>query len=149
MNTKAQPVPEGFRTVTPYLIVQDIPRLLDFLKGAFNAEEMHRSTQPDGTVNHATVRIGDSMVMMGEARPEWPPMPTGIYLYVEDADVVYQKALQAGAESVMAPRDEFYGDRMGGVRDGSGNYWWIATHIEDVTAEEMARREKERSGGLT
>lgn len=135
-----QKIPDGFHTITPYLVVMDPAALIDFLKAAFDAEEMHRTNRPDGNIMHAQVKIGSSMLMMGGATPEWPAMPAGLYLYVDDADSTYERALAAGATSVMEPMDAFWGDRMGGVKDGSGNFWWIATHIEDVPQDELARR---------
>jgi len=135
-----KPIPDGYHAVTPYLTVQGVPKLIDFLKQAFEAQEIERMTQPDGTIGHAEVRIGDSVVMMGEARDEWKPMPSGIYLYVNDTDAVYKRALQAGATSIMEPADQFYGDRSAGVKDSSGNHWWIATHKEDVSPEELKKR---------
>jgi uncharacterized glyoxalase superfamily protein PhnB len=136
-----KPIPEGHHTVTPYLVVQDAAQLIEFMKQAFLAEEILRMAQPDGVIGHAEVRIGDSRVMLGEARGEYKPMPAMLHLYVEDADAVYRRALQAGATSLREPVDEFYGDRIGGVKDRFGNQWWIATHIEDVSPEELARRE--------
>lgn len=136
----AKPIPDGYHTVTPYLTVQGAAELIEFMKKAFDAREWERIMRPDGTVGHAEMRIGDSVVMLGEAKGEWQPMPGAIYLYVTDSDAVYQRALDAGAISVMAPADQFYGDRHGGVRDASGNIWWIATHVEDVPAEELKRR---------
>jgi PhnB protein len=94
----------------------------------------------DGTVAHAEVAIGDSIVMMGDAGEEWPAMPAFIYLYVEDCDETYARALAAGATSVREPADQFYGDRTSTVRDPVGNLWGIATHVEDIVEEEMARR---------
>lgn len=135
-----KPIPVGFHSVTPYLTVQGVPALIDFLKGAFGATEVHRHTLPDGSIMHAQVRIGDSPVMMGEAHGQWPPLPASLYVYVEDVDATYRRALEAGAQSLVAPHDEFYGDRMSGVKDPVGNYWWIATHIEDVGPEEIAKR---------
>jgi len=135
-----KPIPDGYHAVTPYLTVQGVPKLIDFLKQAFEAQEIERMTQPDGTIGHAEVRIGDSVVMMGEARDEWKPMPSGIYLYVNDTDAVYKRALQAGATSIMEPADQFYGDRSAGVKDSSGNHWWIATHKEDVPPAELKKR---------
>lgn len=135
-----KPIPEGHHTVMPYLIVPSAPRLIDFLKQVFGAQETHRTTLPDGRVMHAQVRIGDSAVMMGEALGEWPPMPASLYVYVDDTDAAYQRALAAGATSVMAPADQFYGDRNAGVKDADGNLWWIATHLEDVSKEELERR---------
>jgi uncharacterized glyoxalase superfamily protein PhnB len=135
-----KPIPEGYHTVTPYLIVKGVPTLIDFLKQAFDAKEIERHSQPDGSVMHAEVKIGDSILMMGEAAGKWNPMPAGFYLYVTDTDAVYKRALQSGATSVMEPADQFYGDRNAGVKDPSGNQWWIATHKEDVSREELAKR---------
>jgi uncharacterized glyoxalase superfamily protein PhnB len=135
-----KPIPEGYHTVTPYLILQGAAQLIDFLKQAFDAEEILRMAQPDGTITHAEVKIGDSRMMMSEATGDFKPMPAMLHLYVEDMDAVYRQALQAGATSLREPEDQFYGDRTGGVQDSSGNQWWLATHIEDVSAEEMARR---------
>jgi PhnB protein len=135
-----KPIPEGYHSVMPYLVVQGVPTLLDFLKQAFDATEIFRMPRPDGTIMHAEVKIGDSIVMMGEAAGEFQPMPGAIHLYVNEADATYQRALQAGATSVMEPADQFYGDRSAGVKDPVGNRWWIATHQEDVPPEELARR---------
>ena len=138
-----EPIPAGYRTVTPYLIVEGAEDLLTFVKQAFAAEETVRMPRPDGTIAHAEVRIGDSVVMLGEASEQWPPMPGSIHLYVGDCDATYRRALEAGATSVQEPADQFYGDRSGGVRDPVGNVWWIATHVEDVPEEEMAKRAQE------
>jgi PhnB protein len=97
-------------------------------------------SRPDGTIAHAEVRIGDSAVMMGEPMGEQQPRPATLYLYVNDTDAVYQRALQAGATSLMEPADQFYGDRNAGVQDVFGNYWWIGTHKEDVSPEELKKR---------
>ena len=147
-----KPIPEGHHSVTPYLIVPGVAKLIDFLKQAFEAKEtMGRSARPDGTIMHAQVTIGDSLIMMGEPMGQFQPMPASMYLYVNDTDAVYKRARQAGATSIMEPADQFYGDRNAGVKDASGNIWWIATHIEDVAPEELARRAeaaiKQRSGG--
>jgi PhnB protein len=146
-----KPIPDGYHSVTPYLVVQGVPTLIDFLKQAFDAQETMRMPRPDGAIMHAEVRIGDSAVMMGEAMGEFKPMAGSIHLYVEDTDATYQRALQAGATSVMEPVDQFYGDRSAGVKDPVGNHWWIATHIEDVSPGELARRaeaymQQQRSG---
>jgi PhnB protein len=135
-----KPIPDGYHSVTPYLTVQGAARLLEFLTRAFDATVTEHLKQPDGTVGHAEVRIGDSVLMVADARGEWQPMPGAMYLYVPDADATYQRALQAGATSVMEPVTHFYGDRHGGVKDPSGNFWWIATHVEDVAPDELARR---------
>jgi uncharacterized glyoxalase superfamily protein PhnB len=126
--------------VTPYLVVEDGEGLLAFLRAAFQAEERSRTVRPDGSIANAEVRIGDSMVMVAQARNPWKPMPSGFYLYVPDTDGTYKAALAAGGVSVLEPSDQFYGDRNAGVRDPWGNHWWIATHIEDVDETEIQRR---------
>ena len=137
------PIPEGYRTVTPYLVVDGATNVLDFVKQAFGAEEKFRMDAPDGKIGHAEVQIGDSIVMMGDAGAENPAMPAMIHLYVDDCDATYERALAAGAKSEREPTDQFYGDRSAGVRDSAGNLWWIATHVEDVPEEEMAKRIEE------
>lgn len=125
-----KPIREGFHTITPYLIVQSAAELIDFVKQAFGAEELYRGTGSAGGI-HAEVKIGDSMVMIGGgAALQRTPMPTGIHLYVKDADAVYQRAVQAGATSMYEPVDQDYGDREAGVKDLSGNHWYIATRKE-------------------
>lgn len=134
------PIPQGYHHVTPYLVVPGVARLIDFLKQAFGAQEKERHARPDGTIMHAEVKIGDSVVMMGEPMGEFRAMASMLYLYVDDVDAVYKRALLAGATSVREPTDQFYGDRNGGVKDAAGNLWWIATHVEDVAPEELAKR---------
>jgi PhnB protein len=136
-----RPIPEGYHTLTPYLVVTDVPRLIDFLKSAFHAEERERMTRPDGSVMHAEVTIGDSILMMGGAQGDRAPMPACLYVYVADIDAAYARALAAGATSLREPTSQFYGDRTGGVEDPLGNQWWIATHVEDVPPDEMRRRQ--------
>lgn len=119
---------KGFHTLTPYLVVRGAAQLLDFLRQAMGAEEVFRAPRPDGSIQHAEVRIGDSMVELGDATAQFPPRPSAIHLYVEDADIVYQRALQAGASSLYKPTDQEYGDREAGVKDLSGNHWYIGTH---------------------
>ena len=135
-----KPIPDGYHTITPYMLVENVAEYLDFLAKAFGAEETERMTLPDGSVMHAEAKIGDSRVMMGGARDEWPAMPMFLYLYVPDSDASYQRALQAGCTSLQEPKDEFYGDRTSGVKDPFGNLWWFGTHQEDVPSEEIARR---------
>jgi PhnB protein len=135
-----QPIPAGYHTVTPYLVMADVAQTIEFMKGAFQAEEEHRSVLPNGRIMHAAVRIGNSMIMLGEAGNHCPPQPISLYLYVPDTDAMYRTAMAAGGTSVMEPVDQFYGDRNAGVKDAAGNTWWIATHIEDVSEEELQRR---------
>lgn len=140
MAREVKPVPEGYHTVTPYLVVHDVDGLIDFLKQVFGAQEKERLSRPDGNVMHAEVRIGDSLVMIGGAVDESGNVTGMLHLFLEDADTTYQRALSAGATSLREPQDEFYGDRIAGVLDAFGNQWWMATHIEDVSPEEMQRR---------
>ncbi len=135
-----KPKPDGYHSVTPYLIVDGAAGLIDFLKAAFAAQEFHRFDAPGGRIGHAEVWIGDSAVMLGDARAEWQSMPSTLYVYVDDVDATYRRALEAGAETVQEPTDQFYGDRSAGVKDPCGNLWWIATHIEDVPPDELKRR---------
>jgi PhnB protein len=133
-------VPDGYHTVTPYLVVRDVAGLIDFLERAFGAREIERLQAPDGSLTHAEVRIGDSVIMMGAAGEGNPPLQSMLHLYLEDADAAYQQALAAGAASLREPEDQFYGDRTGGVQDAYGNQWWLATRIEDLSSEEIQRR---------
>jgi PhnB protein len=135
-----KPIPEGYHTVTPYLTVADAEVQIDFLKRAFSAQEKYRHNDDKGRVRHAEVRVGDSMVMIGQAREPWTPKPAHFYLYVEDVDAMYKQAVAAGGKSLQEPTNQPYGDRGAGVEDSQGNSWWIGTHIEDVSAEEIERR---------
>jgi len=136
------PIPEGYHTITPFLVVKDARRLIEFMKNAFDAEVNHIS-ENDGVVMHGEVKIGNSMLMLAEENVNAPASSTGLYLYVTDTDAMYKKAIVAGGVSIMEPADQFYGDRNAGVKDFAGNNWWIATHIEDVSPEEIKRRMKE------
>jgi uncharacterized glyoxalase superfamily protein PhnB len=127
-----EPAPEGLRAVTPYFQPRDAGKMIEFLKQAFQAETIERFDAPDGTVLHAKMRIGDSIVEMSDAHGEYQPMPMTMHVYVPDTDKVYARALSAGATSLREPRDEPYGDRNSGVQDPFGNRWFIATHIKDV-----------------
>ncbi|MBM3812831.1 MAG: VOC family protein [Acidimicrobiia bacterium] len=133
-------IPDGFHTVTPYLCVEGVAELIEFMKKAFDAVEIERHPGPGGRIMHAQVRVGTSMIMMGEPTPQFGAIPASMYLYVPNVDEVHKEAVAAGATSVMEVGNQFYGDRSGGVKDKHGNYWWVATHIEDVAPDEMARR---------
>lgn len=135
-----KPVPDGYHTVTPYLVVKDARQVMEFVKAAFDATERICMATPDGKIMHAEVKIGDSIVMLAEAGGAHPPMPGMLHLYVPNVDALYQQAVRAGGKPIREPADQFYGDRSGGVVDASGNQWWISTHKEDVSEEEMARR---------
>jgi PhnB protein len=143
------PIPDGFHTVTPYLVVDGAAKLIDFLKQGFGAEEIHRSNRPDGGIMHAQVKIGDSMIMLADAAKEHPAAPCSLYLYVKDVDALYERAMKAGAKSIMKPENMFYGDRNGGVMGPGGVQWWIGTHVEDVPEGEIEKRaaaQKPRGG---
>jgi PhnB protein len=139
-----EPIPEGYQTVTPYFIVEGADGLINFLNRAFGAEQRGpRMTTADGSIGHAEVVIGDSVVMVADATEQFPPKSGLLHLYVPDCDATYQRALEAGATSTQEPTDQFYGDRSGGVTDAWGNTWWISTHVEDVPADEMGKRVEE------
>jgi PhnB protein len=136
-----KPVPEGYHTVTPFLNVKGLAKMIDFLKAALGAEEVMRMPGPGGAVVHAEVSIGNSRLMLGEVMgPTQQPSSSYFYLYVNDADSMYKRAVNAGAASQSAPADQFWGDRMGTVKDPFGNTWSLATHKEDVSPAEMAKR---------
>jgi uncharacterized glyoxalase superfamily protein PhnB len=130
--------------VNPYLVVNEAARLLDFLAKAFEAEQVGEPFKgPDGKIMHAAVRIGDSMVEVGDAPAE--PMPANLHVYVADTDAAYRRAMEAGGTSLREPMTAFYGDRVAGVKDPCGNSWWLACHVEDVPADEMVLRMKAAS----
>lgn len=126
------PVPQGLHSVNPYLHPRRAEPLIGFMKRAFGAEEVAKYASPDGVVNHAVIRVGDSVLEMGEAHDKYQPMPAMFYLYVPDMESVYRRALAAGAKSFQEPTDQPYGDRNAGVADAFGNKWYIATHVKDV-----------------
>ena len=136
------PIPEGYHTVTPYLVAEEVDQLIDFLQAAFHAVEKERVPGQDGKTGHAEVVIGDSYVMMGRAQADFPALPCMLYLYMPDTDATYARALAAGATSLQEPTDMFYGDRNATVRDPTGNLWCIATRQENLTPEELAERAK-------
>jgi len=140
-----KPIPDEYPRVSPYLIVNDAGKTIDFVKEVFGAKEIERMTLKDGTINHAEVKIGDSVIMLSQASENYHSLPAMLYIYVEDTDAAYKRALKAGAKSVMEPADQFYGDRSAGVRDSNGIQWWMASHAEDVSKEEMQRRNVERA----
>jgi uncharacterized glyoxalase superfamily protein PhnB len=139
--TEATPCAQaGFRSVTPYLIVDDVPATADFLKAAFAAIEIRRSVLPTGAVSNVQMLIGDSIVLASKPTGIFRAMPCTLYLYVADVDAIFASALAAGGTTLAPVEDKFYGDRNGCVRDPFGNHWWIATHREDVAPDEFARR---------
>ena len=148
MGSKAKPIPEGYHSVTPYLVVKDAAKAIEFYKQAFGAAEKNRMTQPDGRIGHAEIQIGDSRIMLADEFPERNIVgpeslgntPAMIHLYVEDVDAVAKQAVAAGAEEIRPVQDQFYGDRSGMFVDPFGHKWNISTHKEDVSAEEIRKR---------
>ena len=141
MATKVKPVPDGFHTLTPYLVVDGAEKLITFMQNALGAKYDHEPTKrPDGKIMHATLKIGNSMLMISDSSEHAKATSTMLYVYVPNVDATYQKALKAGATSMMEPADQFYGDRSGGVKDPAGNTWFFGTHIEDVAPAELKKR---------
>jgi PhnB protein len=147
MATKANPIPAGFHSATPYLTVNDCARAIDFYKKAFNAQELVRMEGPPGKIGHAEIRIGDSVIMLSDEMPGGNRAPqslggttASVFLYVTDVDSSFQQAVKAGAKADMPPADMFWGDRFGKLTDPFGHTWAMATHKEDVAPEEMKKR---------
>jgi PhnB protein len=146
-----KPIPEGYHTVTPYLIVKGAAEALEFYKKAFGAKELMRFPGPGGKVGHAEIKIGDSAIMLADEHPEmgarspqsFGGTPVSMLVYVKDVDASANQAIAAGAKVVKPVTDQFYGDRSGTFTDPFGHMWTIATHKEDVSIEEMQRRLQE------
>jgi PhnB protein len=146
-----KPIPEGYHSVTAYLIVKGGTAALDYYKRAFGAQERFRMDGPGGTIAHAEIQIGDSVVMLSDENPAWnakapvtgTPPPVQLMIYVEDVDATFKTAIDAGGTETMPIKDQFYGDRSGTLTDPFGHVWTIATHIEDVAPGEMERRAAE------
>jgi PhnB protein len=145
------PIPDGYRRVTPYLIVDDATAAIDFYGSVFGATERMRMGGPDGKVGHAELEIGDSVIMLADEHPEVQAhgpktvggTPVSLHVYVEDADRVFRQAIEAGAEALRPVEDKFYGDRLGSFVDPFGHHWHVAAHVEDVPPEEMSKRAAE------
>ncbi len=145
-DKKVKPIPEGYHTATPYLIAKGAGTALEFYKKAFGAAERFRMDAPDGKIMHSEFQIGNSIFMLADEHPEigakgpqaFGGSPVMIHLYVEDVDAVVKKAVASGAKLTRPVKDQFYGDRNGGLEDPFGHVWYIATHVKDVSPEEMA-----------
>jgi PhnB protein len=143
-----KPIPEGYHSVTPYLCVKGAAQAIEFYKKALSATERMRISQPDGRVGHAEVQIGDSVIMLADEFPEigarspqsFGGSPVSIHLYVEDADAMFNQAVAAGAKVKRPVADQFYRDRLGGIEDPFGHTWWISTHKEDLSPQEIEKR---------
>ncbi len=148
MSSAVKPIPEGYHTATPYLIIKGAAAALEFYKNAFGATELLRMPKPDGRIGHAEIKIGDSIIMLADEFPEigarspesYGGSPVTIMLYVEDVDAVFNRAVAAGAKVERPVANQFYGDRTGGIIDPFGHKWYLATHVEDLSPEEMQRR---------
>jgi uncharacterized glyoxalase superfamily protein PhnB len=144
MASKVKFIPDGYHTVTPYLIVDGAEKVIGFLQKAFGAQLVSEMTRrPDDKVMHAALKIGNSMIMIADSPEFVKSSPSVLYLYVPDADAAYQKAIKAGGTSIIEPSNQFYGDRSGGVKDPAGNSWFIGTHVENVSATELKKRAEE------
>jgi PhnB protein len=154
--SKVKPIPEGYHTATPYLTVDGAARAIEFYQRAFGAKELFRMADPSGKVGHAEIQIGDSRIMLSDEFPERNARgpqslggsTVGIMLYVEDVDKVFKQAVTAGAKEVQPVKDQFYGDRSGALLDPFGHKWWVATHKEDISPEEMNRRAAEAMASM-
>ena len=157
MPAKVKPIPQGYHSVTPYLTLDDAARAIDFYKRAFNAQEVMRMAGPNGKVGHAELRIGDSVIMLGDEMPGTSTRSPqslggttgGVFLYVENVDAVFQQAVSAGAQVESPLADMFWGDRYGRLKDPFGHSWSVATHIEDVAPEEMSKRMQEAMANMS
>ena len=155
MTSNVKPIPEGYHSITPYLIIKDASAAIEFYKKAFGATELFRMAQPDGRVGHAEIKIGDSAIMLADEFPEMGHKsptsiggsPVSLLLYVEDVDAVYDRAISSGATQDRPVENKFYGDRGGSLIDPFGHIWHIATHVEDLSPEEMQERAAAASGG--
>lgn len=152
---KVKPIPDGYHSVTPYLIIKGAANAIEFYKKAFGATELFRMAQPDGKVGHAEIKIGDSPIMLSDEHPELGytspttlgGTPVSIMIYVDDVDTIFKQAIAAGGKEQKAVQDQFYGDRSGSLKDPFGHVWHVATHVEDVSPEEMDKRAAAAHGG--
>jgi PhnB protein len=152
-----KPIPDGYHAVTPYLALDNAAEAIEYYKKAFGAKERGRMDAPGGKIGHAELEIGDALVMLSDALPQFstrPPKELGgtsasVFLYVEDVDAVVKQAVDAGGTVEMEVADQFWGDRFGSITDPFGHVWAIATHVEDVSPEEMAERAKEAMAAMS
>lgn len=138
-----KPIPDGYQSVIPYLIIPNPKDLIGFAEKVMNAKLFEKMDSPDGGIMHAEIRIGDSVVMMGQSSEQYPPQSVMLHVYLEDIDAAYERSLKEGAVSIKAPQNQFYGDRTALVKDTNNIYWNFSTHVEDVIPEEMKRRMEE------
>lgn len=139
-------IPDKYHSITPFIATDYPDDLADFIKSAFDGKVTYMMKSDDGITRHATVQIGDSLIMISKDTDLYDPVPMVLHLFVKDVDTTYQRALKFWGRSIQEPHDEFYGDRRSGIEDKWGNKWWISTHIEDLNEEQIKKREKEFRG---
>jgi len=155
MATNVKPIPEGYHSVTPYLIIKGAAEAIEYYKKSFGATELFRMPTPDGKIGHAELKIGDSPIMLSDEHPDLGHVcpqtlggtPVGIMIYVDDVDTIYKRAISGGGQEIRPLQDQFYGDRSGTLKDPFGHMWTVATHVEDVAPEEMQKRMAAAGGG--
>lgn len=155
MATNVKPIPDGYHSVTPYLIIKGAAAAIDYYKKVFGATELFRMAGPDGKVGHAEIKIGDSPIMLADEHPDLGHVgpqtlggtSVGIMIYVDNVDTMFKAAIAAGGQQVKPVEDQFYGDRSGTLKDPFGHMWTVATHVEDVAPEEMEKRAAAAHGG--
>src|SRR3984893_12570141 len=148
MNNAVKPIPDGYHAVTPYLTIKEAAKAIDFYKKDFCAQELMRMPGPGGKIQHAELRISDSVIMLADEHPEidarspeaYGGTPVSLMVYVEDVDAVFKRAVLAGAKELRPLKNQFYGDRSGVIADPFGHKWTVSTHVEDVSPEEMKKR---------
>ena len=148
MATNVKPIPEGYHSVTPYLIIKGAAEAIEYYKKSFGATELFRMPTPDGKIGHAELKIGDSPIMLSDEHPDLGHVgpqtlggtSVGIMIYVDDVDTIYKRAISGGGQEIRPLQDQFYGDRSGTLKDPFGHMWTVATHVEDVAPEEMQKR---------
>jgi len=152
---KVNPIPEGYHSVTPYLSIKGAAKAIDYYKEVFGATELFRMAGPDGKIGHAEIKIGNSRIMLADEFPEMEFVspqtlggtPVGLMIYIDDVDTIYNQAISAGATEVKPLQDQFYGDRSGTLKDPFGHVWTVATHVEDVSPDELQKRAAAAHGG--
>ena len=155
MTTNVKPIPEGYHSITPYLIIKGAAEAIEYYKKSFGATELFRMPAPDGKIGHAELKIGDSPFMLSDEHPDLGHVgpqtlggtSVGIMIYVEDVDTMFKKAISGGGQEIKPLQDQFYGDRSGTLKDPFGHMWTVATHVEDVAPAEMEKRMAAAHGG--